>query len=120
MSKKNAKPPTFPQLMEQIMENNMMENDPMKDILPNLPKGVKLQACFFVSATDLVPRGWDKWFWELISDNAPFSWGDNNRSMVTARDFANHCQERLDDSLKCQRFLVMLRKLGELYIDLES
>lgn len=118
MSKKIANPPNPLQLMERIMEKVI--NDHMKDRLPFLPKSVKTQACFFVSATALVPRGWEKWFWELISDNAPFSWGDNNRSMVTASDFANHCEERLDDSPKCKRFIAKLRKLGELYIDLES
>ncbi len=81
---------------------------------------MKVQTCEFVSATDLVPRSWDKWFWENISENAPFSWGDNNRSMVTASDFARHCEERLDDSPKIKRFLKKVRALGEMYIDLES
>ena len=88
--------------------------------LPQIPKGVKLQACAFVSASSLVPRSWRGWFWELVSDNAPFSWGDNNRSMVTANDFAQHCEERLDDAPKCKRFLCKVRRLGDMYIDLES
>lgn len=80
----------------------------------------KLQECEFISATDIVPRSWDKWFWEQISNNAPFSWGDNNRSLVTASDFANHCEEVLDDSPKVKKWLKQVRKLGEMYIDLES
>lgn len=81
---------------------------------------MKVQTCDFVSATNLVPRRWDNWFWDKISNNAPFSWGDNNRSMVTASDFARHCEERLDDSPKVKRFLKKVRALGEMYIDLES
>ena len=83
-------------------------------------KKINVQTCEFVSATDLVPRTWNTWFWGLISENAPFSWGDNNRSMVTACDFAIHCEQRLDDSRKVQHFLNKVRKLGDMYIDLES
>jgi hypothetical protein len=81
---------------------------------------IHVQTCKFVSATDLVPKGWRKWFWGEISENAPFSWGDNNRSMVTASAFANHCEERLDDSPKVKRFLKKVRSLGDMYVDLES
>ena len=81
---------------------------------------MKIQTCEFVSATSLVPRGWNKWFWEEISENAPFSWEGNSRSMVTASDFADHCEERLDDSPKVKRFLKKVRSLGEMYVDLES
>lgn len=81
---------------------------------------VEVHSCEFVSATDLVPRNWDAWFWAEISHNAPFSWGDNYHSLVTASDFARHCEARLDDSLKVKRFLRKLRALGETYVDLES
>jgi hypothetical protein len=81
---------------------------------------MNVQTCEFISATAIVPRDWDKWFWAVIADNAPFSWGDNNRSMVTACDFARHCEERLDDSPKVKRFLNKLHALGDMYIDLES
>ena len=76
-------------------------------------------SCRFVAATSLVPRGWDKWFWSAISDNAPFSWGDNDHSLVNAQDFAKHCEERLDDSWKVKRFLRRVRAL-KVYIDLET
>ena len=90
------------------------------DLVPPMKKTIKVQTCDFVSATDIVPRGWDKWFWESISENAPFSWGDNNRSLVTANDFARHCEQCLDDSVKVKRFLKKVRDLGDMYIDLES
>jgi len=79
-----------------------------------------VQTCQFISATDLVPKSWGGFFWELISEDAPFSWGDNNRSLVTAADFADHCAARLDDSPKVQQWLDEVRALGQRYIDLES
>jgi hypothetical protein len=81
---------------------------------------MKVQTCEFISATDVVPRSWDSDFWSTIGNNAPFSWGNNNRSMVTASSFASHCEERLDDSPKVKRFLKKVRAFGEMYIDLES
>lgn len=81
---------------------------------------ITVHTCEFISATDLIPKGWDMWFWDVVSEDAPFSWGGNNRSMVTASDFANHCEDRLDDSPKVKRFLKKVRSLGEMYIDLES
>jgi len=85
-----------------------------------LTETIRVRMCEFVSSTDLVPRGWHDWFWEAISENAPFSWGDNNRSMVTASSFADHCEKRLEDSPKVKRFLKKVRALREMYIDLES
>lgn len=81
---------------------------------------MEIQTCKFVSATELVPREWDDWFWETIGDNAPFSWGDNNRSLVAACDFARHCGNRMDDSRETQAFLDRVRSLGDMYIDLET
>ena len=81
---------------------------------------VRRQSCEFISATDVVPKSWDSWFWALISENAPFSWGDNDRSLIAACAFADHCQQRLDDSLSSTRFLNRVRALGDMYIDLES
>ena len=87
-----------------------------------------LETCEFIEATSIVPREWDMWFWALISDNAPFSWGDNNRSMVTASDFRRHCADRLLDAADDEdvsqgaidSFLKRLEDLEETYIDLEN
>jgi hypothetical protein len=81
----------------------------------------EVTSCKFVAATSLVPRGWDKWFWPEISENAPFSWGDNDHSLVNAQDFADHCERvlRRDRSWKIKRFLRRVRAL-KVYIDLET
>ena len=81
------------------------------------------QTCAFVPASSLVPKAWSEWFWTLISENAPFSWGNNNRSLVTASDFARHCEDRLEGTTSqssITRFLKKVRALGETYIDLEN
>ena len=85
-----------------------------------------VETCEFIPATLLVPRTWDAWFWERISEKAPFSWGDNNRSLVDMGDFLRHCEERLDDSPKVQAWLKKMRSaLNEfgkdgMYVDLEN
>jgi hypothetical protein len=87
-----------------------------------------IQQCSFIAVTDLVPEDWRGWFWGLISDSAPFSWGDNNRTMVTASRFYDHCKDRLDDpedfditQEDVDAFLEKIEDLGEtMYIDLEN
>ena len=86
---------------------------------------MKRHTCEFVLASQLIPArvdnfGWREEFWCAISDNAPFSWGDNDRTMVTASRVADHCQNRLDDSPRAKRLLKKLWDLGETYIDLEN
>ena len=89
-----------------------------------MSKRIKVRTTEFVHVTDLVPKKWNSWFWELISENAPFTWGDNNRSMVTAECFADHCEQRLDDAPVSQsairEWLKKIYKLGQMYIDLEN
>lgn len=86
------------------------------------------KSCSFVEATSLVPPGWATWFWVKISQDAPFSWGDNNRSMVLACDFKNHCEDRLSDvaseedvpQADIDQFLQLVESLGTAYVDLEN
>ena len=84
------------------------------------------QACYFVTMSSLVPKSWVDWFYTAISDNAPFSWGDNNRSLVTASSLADHCENRLESGSdttsqsNITKFLNKLRALGETYVDLEN
>lgn len=86
----------------------------------------EVQSCGFVESSSLVPQSWASWFWGLISDSAPFSWGENNRSLVCACDFARHCRDRLLDApdgveqSEIDAFLASLDSLGSTYIDLEN
>ena len=86
-------------------------------------KKPEIQECRFVAATDLVPKKWTGWFWEGFSSNAPFSWGDNNRSMITVARFVTHAQETFgeDDIKGFDKWVKETLMLGELlYVDLES
>jgi len=85
-------------------------------------------TCEFVEVTSLVPKHWVEWFWCLISESAPFTWGDLNRAFVTASDFRRHCDECLLDASddhgvpqeEIDGFLRLLGELGETYVDLEN
>lgn len=35
----------------------------------------------------IVPQEAHEWFFEALSENAPFTWGDNDRSMISAPRF---------------------------------
>ena len=89
---------------------------------------IPVRSTEFVEVTNLVPIKWTDWFWSSISENAPFSWGDNNRSFVDAQSFANHCEDRIFDlnteestTYGARReWLKKIRNLGQMYIDLEN
>jgi hypothetical protein len=83
-----------------------------------------------IELTELVPEGWDHWFYELLSESQPsFSWGDNNRTLITAERLLHQCEDILSDIHKeieevdeqeVNYFLARLESLGQTYIDLEN
>ncbi len=93
-----------------------------------------IETCEFVPATSLVPRSWGSWFWSQFSEGAPFTWGDNNRSLVDFESFIEHAAETFsngeDLSIAGNRaFRRWLKKMAEyreeakhgpVYIDLEN
>jgi len=76
----------------------------------------------------LVPKYWENWFWSLISESAPFTWGDLNRALITAADFRRHCEDCLRYAAEdcdipqedIDNFLRLLVDLGDTYVDLEN
>lgn len=83
----------------------------------------------FYEVSDIVPEEWKSFFFEAISDNAPFSWGDNNRTLVTAETFSHHVQMVFETELKhygiskkdWEKFVALLEWLSPTdYIDLEN
>lgn len=95
----------------------------LKNHPANLPK-VTIQACAFVDASDLLGEGWSEWFWEEF-DQDEFSWGDNNRTLITPERFVSACDSiewgdhgvsRKAAAAWCKRIL----NLGNVYIDLEN
>ena len=84
-----------------------------------------INACCFVELSVILRNhfttsGEVSTFWELVADDAPFSWGNNDHSLVTASSLADHCQGRLDDAPGAAAFVETLLDLDDLYIDLES
>lgn len=89
----------------------------------------KLQSCQFISASAIVPESWKGWFWEHFSEGAPFSWGDNNRTLVVAEDFARHAENFVDDFMEegdltdrrdYEKWIESIYALNQTYIDLEN
>jgi len=89
---------------------------------------MKKETVEFIPVSSLVPEGWEHWFYGIISEDAPFSWGDNNRTLITALRFHDHCADRLDEDIvedgvnmvDIDNFLRQLEELGQTYIDLEN
>lgn len=63
-----------------------------------LNKDLVIDTLKSVGVTQIIPDDWEDWIWTGLSDGAPFSWGDNNHSLVDAFSFGNH----LDSVLECQ------------------
>ena len=89
----------------------------------------QIYSCKYVCVTEIVPKEWTDWFYDMINQDAPFSWGDNNRTMVDALSFAHHVQDRIDlqDEVKISKktlksFYKTLDDLEKqlIYIDLEN
>lgn len=85
----------------------------------------------YVPLSEIVPDNWKDWFYGAISQEAPFSWGDNNRTLVDAISFGHHAQEVMDmeesfgniGTIKGRKnFFSMLDQLekDQVYIDLEN
>jgi hypothetical protein len=74
-----------------------------------------------IHVTDVLPK-WarDPDVWEAIWVDAPFTFGDNSVSLITAERFARHLEKQLDDSRRVKALVARVRALGATYIDLES
>ena len=94
---------------------------------------IKKETCEFVPVTQLVPDKWLGWFVDMLSQDAPFSWGDNNRTLITVERFVDHVKECLDieqqdDSdgnpvtqAEVDKWVAEIEKLDPLlYVDLEN
>ena len=87
---------------------------------------VKTETLKFIPITKIVPERWSGWFYDMLSSNAPFTWGDNNRSLITATRLADHAESVFEgagddyDEKETDKWLAEVRKLGETLIDLEN
>lgn len=84
----------------------------------------KINTCCFINASSLIPEGVERDFWRTLSENSPFSWGDNNKSLVCAIDLLHHIKE-IEDNFSMpkdtlNKIIQELESLEETYIDLEN
>jgi hypothetical protein len=59
-------------------------------------KDLHIDTLKSVGVTQIIPDDWKNWIWTELSDGAPFSWGDNNHSLVDAFGFGDHLDSILD------------------------
>lgn len=61
-------------------------------------KDLQIESFSCVGVTQIIPEEWETWIWTALSDGAPFSWGDNNHSLVDAAGFGEHLDKVLKSS----------------------
>lgn len=80
------------------------------------------QMATFYPITDIVDHSGEdsEGFYASLSDDAPFSWGDNNRTLVTAQRIMNHMAERGMDEEYPEVYNTLASLPEGSYIDLEN
>jgi len=82
---------------------------------------MKAKTCEFVLASVVFEGLPEAWSALASRDNLPFSWGDNNRSLVDAETIADELQQvENSEGGQLKKALARLRKLGQTYVDLEN
>jgi hypothetical protein len=82
----------------------------------------------YTNISDIIPLQWESWFWEEFSSNAPFSWGDNDITLITADRVLEHvkdvCSDVVDDLAikqdQVDNILAQFKALGEQYISIDN
>jgi len=50
------------------------------------------QYCRFVPLSLLIEEELSEWFYSAISESAPFSWGDNDRTLIRPKRLKSHLE----------------------------
>ena len=82
-----------------------------------------INTCSFVNFSDVHNNELSVTLWDKIIADAPFTWGDNNRSMITASYLLDYINDCIGDNKRRKgvaRILSILEDLGETYVDLEN
>ena len=95
-------------------------------------KDLQIDTLKSVGVTQIIPEDWGYWIWTDLSDGAPFSWGDNNHSLVDAMSFKDHLDcilkykddDELEETIKEHRPAIMdtlnYLEANDIFIDLEE
>lgn len=92
-----------------------------------MAKKLKVEACKFVRLTEIVPETWREWFYEVLSENAPFSWGDNNRTLIHAYRIERQLEYMdiedngaTEEEIEAFKKTLMELDKKEIYVDIEN
>lgn len=97
-----------------------------------MKKELQIDELKSVGVTQIIPEDWGSWIWTDLSDGAPFSWGDNNHSLVDAVSFGDHLHsileykddDELEETIKKHRPAIIdtlnYLEANKIYIDLEE
>lgn len=61
-----------------------------------MKKDLLIEEVKCVAMSEVMPEEWHSWIFCALSENAPFSWGDNNKTLINADRFMDHLVETLD------------------------
>ena len=86
---------------------------------------VPVHATEFIRITDLVPENWIHWFFGKLSETNKVTWGDANRTMITAdflADIVSDMDLDIEETTEGARreWVKKVRNLGQMYVDLEN
>lgn len=85
-------------------------------------KSIPVYRCKFVECSDLF-NGHRPLFDEMTGGDCPFTWGDNNRSMITLERLLNHLVDICHDYpvARFVKFEARCKKMDpQTYVDLEN
>jgi hypothetical protein len=94
-----------------------------------MKKDLLVEEVKHVAMSQVMPEEWHSWIFYALSENAPFSWGDNNMTLIHADRFMDHLVDTLDlnDQEKNiedfrESIIDTLKYLSanNIYVDLES
>jgi len=88
----------------------------------------KIQTVQYIPVTQLIPTQMVKQgFWEVISESAPFTWGDADHTLIPAYVLGHHIESHQDcladsgiNHRRTDRLLRKLRDLDETFVDMEN
>jgi hypothetical protein len=95
-------------------------------------KDLQIDTLKSVGVTQIIPEDWGHWIWTDLSDGAPFSWGDNNHSLVDVMSFKYHLdcilkykdEDELEQTIKEHRPAIIdtlnYLEANDIFIDLEN
>ena len=61
-----------------------------------MKKDLLIEDVKCVALSQVMPEEWHSWIFYALSEDAPFSWGDNNMTLIHADRLMDHLVDTLD------------------------